>query len=458
MKTRRLFKEDVYMKDAEAVVTAVTAGQGGRLLVTLDRTIFFPTGGGQSCDLGTIAGREVLEVYQHEDEIYHVLAGEGEPLAPGQTVALALDWERRFDNMQRHCGEHILSGIFHREFGGVNRGFHMGDNYMTIDISLEENPAFTEITWEMALRAELLANEAIWQNLPVTSRHFDRREEAEKLPLRKKLALNEDITIVCVGSPDNPSDCVACCGTHPDSAGQVGMIKIYKVESNKGMFRIYFEAGKRALLDYDQRFDTLTQLSEALSAGHEDVLAKYASQQEKNRLARTQLHLLKKEIIRREASSLIAEMNGSGAADAAGSGVASDAGAAGGRTASGAGAAGAVSGGAGFAAAGAGDKTGAAGGRLVVREYELLSADDISALAREIGDAIPRLLFLVQRPSMTVFLCTGAGSGLDCGKLVKENAPIYGGKGGGSKTFARAIFSKAEYIPVFIDLIEKHLR
>ena len=105
------------------------------------------------------------------------------------------------------------------------------------------------------------------------------------------------------------------------------------------------------------------------------------------------------------------------------------------------------------------EMNGTAGGGLVVREYELLSADDISALAREIGDAIPRrLLFLVQRPSMTVFLCTGAGSGLDCGKLVKENAPIYGGKGGGSKTFARAIFSKAEYIPVFIDLIEKHLR
>lgn len=425
MKTRRLFKEDVYMKEADAVVTAATAGPDGQLLVTLDRTIFFPTGGGQSCDLGTIAGRKVLEVYQHEDEIYHVLAGAGEPLAPGQTVALALDWERRFDNMQRHCGEHILSGIFHREFGGVNRGFHMGDNYMTIDISLEEDPAFTEITWEMALRAELLANEAIWQNLPVTSRHFDRREEAEKLPLRKKLALDEDITIVCVGSPDNPSDCVACCGTHPASAGQVGMIKIYKVESNKGMFRIYFEAGKRALLDYEQRFDTLTQLSEALSAGHEDVLAKYASQQEKNRLARTQLHLLKKEIIRREAASLIAEMNGSGGT-AAGPGA-------------GAGGAGAASG-------------------LVIREYELLSADDISALAREIGDAIPRLLFLVQRPSMTVFLCTGAGSGLDCGKLVKENAPIYGGKGGGSKTFARAIFSKADYIPVFIDLIEKHLR
>lgn len=436
MKTRRLFKEDVYMKAADAVVTAATAGTDGQLLVTLDRTIFFPTGGGQSCDLGTIAGRKVLEVYQHEDEIYHVLAGAGEPLAPGQTVALALDWERRFDNMQRHCGEHILSGIFHREFGGVNRGFHMGDNYMTIDISLEEDPAFTEITWEMALRAELLANEAIWQNLPVTSRHFDRREEAEKLPLRKKLALDEDITIVCVGSPDNPSDCVACCGTHPASAGQVGMIKIYKVESNKGMFRIYFEAGKRALLDYDQRFDTLTQLSEALSAGHEDVLAKYASQQEKNRLARTQLHLLKKEIIRREAASLIAEMNG-GRGTAAGPGTGA--------------------GGADGADAARNGEAGAAGG-LVIREYELLSADDISALAREIGDAIPRLLFLVQRPSMTVFLCTGAGSGLDCGKLVKENAPIYGGKGGGSKTFARAIFSKAEYIPVFIDLIEKHLR
>lgn len=141
MQTIRLFKEDVYKKEASAKVTSV-AERDGKTIVTLDRTIFFPTGGGQTCDLGTIAGIPVVDVYEYEDEIYHQLEGGGTAaahpaLATGDEVALELDWARRFDNMQRHCGEHILTGIFYREWGGINRGFHMGDDYMTIDIALE---------------------------------------------------------------------------------------------------------------------------------------------------------------------------------------------------------------------------------------------------------------------------------------------------------------------------------
>lgn len=94
----------------------------------------------------------------------------------------------------------------------------------------------------------------------VITRHFDSRQEAENLPLRKALAFDEDITIVCVGAVENPADCVACCGTHPSTSGQVGMVKIYKVESNKGMSRIYFEAGQRAFRQYQEKFDVLTTL------------------------------------------------------------------------------------------------------------------------------------------------------------------------------------------------------
>ena len=407
MNTKRLFKDDVYLKNAQACITSLSEVDG-KALVTLDQTIFFPTGGGQSCDQGTINGLKVLDVYQQDENIYHLVDTTADGLKTGQQVVLNLDWEHRFDNMQRHCGEHILSGIFHREFGGVNRGFHMGDKYMTIDISLEDDPAFTKITWDMAMLAELEANKVIWQNLPVITRHFEDRSEAESLPLRKALNIDDDITIVCVGSIENPSDCVACCGTHPSSAGQVGMIKIYKVESNKGMFRIYFEAGQRALEKYRVQFDTITQLENSLSAGNDDLLDKYNSQQEKNRQVRTQLYLLKKEIIKREVKDIKEEM------------LLSD--------------------------------------KPIVRSYDLLSADDISAIAREISDDIPKILFLVQNPSATVFLCSSAKSKIDCGQLVKDNAGIYGGKGGGNKTLARAIFSKEEYMPTFIDLIEKHLR
>ena len=294
--------------------------------------------------------------------------------------------------------------MFYREYGGVNRGFHMGDQYMTIDISLEAKPEFTAITWEMAKHAEECANEAIWQNQPVITRHFDTKKEAENLPLRKALALEKDITIVCVGSVENPADCVACCGTHPATAGQVGLIKIFKVEPNKGMFRIYFEAGKRAFLKYQQELDTLTALSNSLSAGTDDVLSKYHAQIEKNKEARSQLHFLKKEVIMREAADIAEALE-------------------------------------------KGEN---------VRRYHILSLDDLTVLAREVSPYAKKIVFLVHEPSYTVFLASDGS--VDCGKLVKDNAQIYGGKGGGNKTTARAIFTKEEYVDTFIDLIEKHLR
>ena len=212
MKTDRLFKDNVYLKETRASVTSVSQ-RNGKTLITLDKTIFFPTGGGQSCDLGQIGKFQVEDVYEYEDEIYHQVDCDPCSLQPGLSVDLKIDWQRRFDNMQRHCGEHILSGIFYREFGGVNRGFHMGDQYMTIDISLEEGPKFTKITWEMAKLAELEANRVIWNDLPVISRHFETKKDAQVLPVRKALAIEKDITIVCVGSTDEPADCVACCGT-----------------------------------------------------------------------------------------------------------------------------------------------------------------------------------------------------------------------------------------------------
>lgn len=412
MKTQRLFKEDVYMKAAEAVITSLAEANGRRTAVTLDKTIFFPTGGGQSCDKGTIAGFQVVDVYEDEkaDDIVHVLDCSPEDIEglaaykEQNGVQLILDWEHRFDNMQRHCGEHILSGMFFREYGGVNRGFHMGDQYMTIDISLEAMPEFTTITWEMAKHVEECANEAIWQNQPVITRHFDTKKEAENLPLRKALALEKDITIVCVGSVENPADCVACCGTHPATAGQVGLIKIFKVESNKGMFRIYFEAGKRAFLKYQNELDTLTTLANSLSAGTDDVLSKYHAQVEKNKESRNQLHFLKKEVIARETADIAAALE-------------------------------------------RGEN---------VRRYHILSLDDLTVLAREVSPHAKKIAFLVHEPSYTVFLVSDGN--VDCGKLVKDNAQIYGGKGGGNKTTARAIFTKDEYVDTFIDLIEKHLR
>ena len=423
MSAIRLYKEDVYLKEARASLTSAVPAKKG-CLVTLDRTLFFPEGGGQSSDLGTLAGFPVLDVQEKDGEVYHLVGCTPEELiaaaggVPGENgqVELVLDWRRRFDNMQRHCGEHIVSGVFYREYGGVNRGFHMGEDYMTLDISLEENPDYDKVTWDMAKQVELLANQVVWSAAPVITRHFDTFEEASKLPLRKALAIDEDITIVSVGDPDSPADCVACCGTHPSTAAQVGMIKIYKVESNKGMFRIYMEAGQRAFLKYQQQYDVLDELGTKLSAGTGDLLKKYKAQQEKQNEARQQLGQLRRWVIAQEADKIKEAI----AADKAAA------------------------------------KAEGRPPKNLVFDYEALTVDDLLNLAKELFDFIPKVLFLVHRPSSTVLLCSSGKP--DCGKLVKDNAAIYGGKGGGGNTAARAIFTKDEYVDTFIDLIDKHLR
>ncbi|MFR4019277.1 MAG: alanyl-tRNA editing protein, partial [Clostridia bacterium] len=369
---------------------------------------------GQSCDTGTIETPHgkftVIDVQEDGENVIHTVKptdDSGTPeLSTGTEVTCSLDWDRRFDNMQRHCGEHILSGIFFSLFGGVNRGFHMGHDYMTIDISLEEKPEITEITYQDALRAELEANRVIWSDAPVTVLRFDSREEAEKMPLRKALAFDEDISIVCVGSVENASDCVACCGTHPDTAGQVGLIKIYKIEKYKGMFRIYFEAGQRALADYDIKHDMLTDLSNRYSSSVEDFPSKLKAQEEKTAALKDELFHLKKAYIENECTRLDAILDG---ADA----------------------------------------------NVVVYPLEHLSLDDAFSMGKHYMGKTGRLIMLYAKKN-TSYILVSDGS-IKCGALVKEYASFYNGKGGGNDTSARAIFSNAYDAALFADLIRKHL-
>lgn len=461
MSTTKLYKNDRYLKDCEAVITSVSvhgdasegvSGDTCLLDVTLDRTLFFPEGGGQSCDTGTIGDWKVTDVQESgTDEVIHtILWINGTPRPePGDSVRCLLDWNRRFDNMQRHCGEHILSGIFYDMFGGVNRGFHMGSEYMTIDISLEEPPGgygicssgskasdepaakITEITYEMALDAELEANKVIWSDAPVTVMHFDSREKAAGMPLRKALAFDEDISIVCVGSPDKASDCVACCGTHPSTAGQVGLIKIYKVEKYKSMFRIYFEAGRRALLNYDMKHSMLTELSDRYSSSIEDFPDKLRAQEQKLHDAKNALFHTKKALTEKECSQLD-------------------------------------------------DILTLSEGPVILYAPAHFSLDDTFDMAKNYMDSgkgsrkksadgsgtagtLPearklngRLLMLYSAKDTSYILVSDGTP--DCGSLVKEYASFYKGKGGGNAGSARAIFGTAEDADLFADLIRKHLK
>ena len=414
MITKKLFKEDVYLRKSEAEVLSSDAES--RTLV-LDRTLFFPEGGGQTCDSGYIDDLLVTNVYEKDGVVYHNVAVDNLDVLPkaGDKVVLVLDWGRRFDNMQRHCGEHILSGVFFRECGAVNRGFHMGENYMTIDMNLEEdpsgrNPRPEKIDWPLAMDIEKSANEIIWQNVPVTVRNFDNRKEASGLPLRKALAIDEEISIVCVGDIHDPADCVACCGTHPSTSGQVGSIKILKVENYKGMYRIYFEAGARALTLFDKSHDVLMSIGNRYSAGLEDILDKMAAAETKNKKTRDALYVLKQSVTGSRVAEIEALLDSASRDNS-----------------------------------------------IIIREYDDMSVDDLLNIGRPLIDKIRKLL-IIAAPSENTLLLFSDGKSIDCGRLVKENAPIYQGKGGGSRQNARAIFPKKESMDVFVDLLEKHLR
>ncbi len=453
--TTRLYQNDVYIKEWDAKITSVElSDEAGLAAVTLDRSAFFPEGGGQSCDIGTIGGFSVIDVQEDGDEVIHKIkigatdagreagpsdtaqksdasntsqeAGASDAgLQPGSEVHCRLDWSRRFDNMQRHCGEHILSGIFYARCGGVNRGFHMGADYMTIDISLEDEPSDSDATrpdkidMDIALDCEGRANEVIWSNAPVTVFRFEERSQVEEMPLRKALAFDEDISIVCVGSPDNPADCVACCGTHPAHAGEVGLIKIFKVENYKGMFRIYFEAGSRALKDYDKKHAIITELAEKHSSSIDDLSVALRAQEDKLAECKNQLFHAKKALVRRESEALHKLLSGDGQALGGTEGQIRE------------------------------------DGPLLLYPLDDFSLDDTFELAKEFMGKVSKLLLLYSKDQTSFILVSGGDP--HCGNLVREYASFYKGKGGGSDTSARAIFTTEEDAMLFADLLTKHL-
>lgn len=441
MMTTKLYQIDTYLKEWDARILAAKPAADGDCLIQLDQTAFFPEGGGQGADHGVIqvssqgsqdVAFSVVDAQEDGDLIWHTVClpdpadGSSEPtgelctiLSEGCKVHCILDWDRRFEHMQRHCGEHLLSGAFYRLFGGANHGFHMGQDYMTIDIALEDQ---SPVTLEMAHQAEMLANQAIWDDLPVSVSYFDTREKAEQLPLRKALAFDEAISIVTIGelsetSDTEPADCVACCGTHPSTTGQVGLIKIYKVEKYKDMTRIYCDAGRKALTDYQRKHEILTNEANRYSASVEEFPEKLRIQEEKMNAVRNELYHLKKAYIEAEKEKLDAVLGDIDQSDS----------------------------------------------KTPVILYPLLhlSMDDAFTMAKSYmgniraGKTHPLLLLYVPTQTSCVLVSDGT---VHCGKLVKEYASFYQGKGGGNDVSARAIFTSDEDSRLFADLLSKHLK
>ena len=254
METKRLFDENVMQRECEAVVVRTEPYHEGYAVV-FDQTVFFPEGGGQLSDTGTLTAGEkalpVKHVHEKAGEIFHETK---EPLAPGTKVVAKIDWPVRFDHMQQHCGEHMLSYAFYKLFGAHNVGFHMSADMVGIDLD-------REVDWQQALQAERFTNREIQEDRPVTTKLVP-AEEAAKMNLRK---FNDKLTGILRIVTVEGSDSCTCCGTHPTSSGMVGLVKIFKVEKHKEGSRISCLCGREALERVEQYMLAALDASNLLS-------------------------------------------------------------------------------------------------------------------------------------------------------------------------------------------------
>ena len=256
--TVKLYENNSLLKSCQAVVTACTESKG-KYFIELDQTVFFPEGGGQLSDKGTISDARVSHVAEKDGHILHEC---DKPLAVGSIVEAKLDWMVRLDRMQQHLGEHILSYAFWKLFKANNIGFHMNEDNVTIDLDKEMTP-------EELLKAEHLTNEIIWDNRPVSVNYMDSTEvEAHKNEMRK---FNDKLTGILRIVTVEGADICTCCGTHPPFTGMVGSVKIIRSDKHKNGCRVEFLCGRRALLDADKKNNILLGVAADFSAKPEQV-------------------------------------------------------------------------------------------------------------------------------------------------------------------------------------------
>ena len=257
METEKLYYADPFLKEFTATVLDCQAGKNG-YTVTLDRTAFYPEGGGQPADHGTLDGAAVTDVHEKNGVIFHNV---DRAVEIGKTVSGFIDWARRFDHMQQHSGEHICSGLICGRYGCDNVGFHMGTDIVTIDFN-------ADIPWEELLEIEGQANRYIQEDHPIDIQ-FHRGAELDAIDYRSKKPLEGDVRIVAFPG----ADCCACCGTHVLRSGQVGLVKFLSVQKFRDGVRIELLCGQRALDYLSRTWEQAKTIGQHLSVKPVDAAA-----------------------------------------------------------------------------------------------------------------------------------------------------------------------------------------
>ena len=287
--TKRIYYHDATLCEFTANITARQDTERGPA-VCLDETAFYPTSGGQPHDTGTLGNIPVVDVWEDEGgDIWHLL----ERMPDNDNVAGKVDWGRRFDHMQQHTGQHLLSAAFVRELNAQTISFHLGSDISTIDLDIPN------LTWEATFRAEEAANQIIWENRAVAV-HIAASDELANIPLRKPPQVTGKIRIIWV----KDYDASACGGTHVGHTGEIGSIKITGIERYKGGVRVTFLCGQRALLDYRRALRGIQKASADLSVHQNELREAVARIQEEAKTSRRELKQARGELMQIEADRL----------------------------------------------------------------------------------------------------------------------------------------------------------
>jgi alanyl-tRNA synthetase len=387
--TQRLYYNDSYLAEFTAKVTAV---EGER--VYLDRTAFYPTSGGQPHDLGELGGVKVIDVVDEEQRIAHVLSALP-ALAPGADVSCRVDWTRRFDFMQQHTGQHLLSAVFEELFGHKTVSVHFGDAYSTLDLDTESLSA------EGALHAERRANDIVLENRPVT---MDFEDALNASGLRKAVERTGTIRTVSIRDVDKS----ACGGTHVRTTGEIGSVMIRRVEKHKKQSRIEFLCGRRALARARADYDALSGMAATMTAAIDELPALVVKQAANLHAADAERRKLADELARYRAreryDATVPEADGVR--------------------------------------------------RIVERAATL---DELRALAPAIA-LLPKALFVGATASpCAVVLAASEDSGVNAGATLKAMLATHGGRGGGSPRVAQGTVGDAASLEAIVAaLLARH--
>ncbi|WDH84892.1 alanyl-tRNA editing protein [Paenibacillus urinalis] len=387
--TKKLYYDSAYTTQWETRIIDAWQ-QDDSCYVQLEETAFYPHGGGQPCDIGTIQGIPVLDVTADGDQIIHKV----QSLPESSEVSCRIDWDVRFDHMQQHSAQHLLSAVCLELYKCPTISFHLGVDYCTIDVES------AELSRDQINEMEQEANRHIYLNHPILS-YWVTEEEAAGIKLVKQPTVKENIRIVEMRDVEYN----ACGGTHVSSTGEIGIIKLLKTEKQKGNTRIYFTAGYRALKEFNLYGQIVSTLSSRFKAGKEELVERLMNLEKEQKQLQTELAALRAQNDEHLAHQMISD----------------------------------------------------ATEILISHIFEDKTLKDLQGLANKLTSMTSKPVLLATAAENKVVLSQNKEAAPSCGKFFKEHLADFKGKGGGSDVMAQAGFDSWEDAAAFFEFTSQYL-